>query len=113
MRAHQRLTNKQRKAMEEEIKKQCVDVTQNYELDIDTVWIYVIRKKLGHGSKKMQEIYSDMFALRKEMQAFYKGERDDNIAEFAMRYDLKNDGIDVEKMFEDNQNNHRFEVVFK
>lgn len=107
------LSSQERKALEEEVKKQCVETTEQYELDIDTAWVYAIRKRLNIGSKRMAEIYGDMFELRAQMQDFYKAERNDNIAEFAMRYELKNAGIDVEKMYADNKKNHRFKVVVK
>lgn len=115
MKAHipMRLTNKEQKALENEIKKQCVETTEKYELDIDTVTIWVLHTKFGFGIKRITEFYHEMFSERKKAQEFYKSENDEDIAEFAMRYKLKQDGIDVEKLHRDNKDNRRFTAVLK
>ena len=83
-----RLSAAEKKALDEEIRRQCVDVTGQYELDLDTVAIYILHTVFGFGEKRLKRFYSAMFAKRKEIQAYYQGERHDNTAEVAMRHRL-------------------------
>lgn len=105
-----RLSAAEKKALDEEIRKQCVDVTGQYELDLDTVAIYILHTVFGFGEKRLTRFYSAMFAKRKEIQAYYQGERHDNTAEVAMRHRLQQDGIDVKKMYE-RETDNRFIVT--
>ena len=100
----------QKKAMEQEIRRQCVDVTKQYELDLDTVAIYILHKHFGFGKKRLQKFYSAMFKTRKEIHAYYQGESTDNMAEVAMRHHLLQDGIDVKRMYE-RETDYRFIVT--
>lgn len=103
------LSSQQQKALEAEIRRQCVDVTKQYELDLDTIAIYILHTKYGFGKKRLQEFYMALHEERKQIQAYYKGERNDNTAEVAMRYRLRADGIDVAKMYE-RETDNRFVV---
>lgn len=89
----------EQKALTAEINRQCVEATQRYELDVDTCFVYSMRRH-RISAKKSQEIYADVFQLRKELQEYYQGEKNDNMAETAMRHKLLQDGIDMKKLYE-------------
>lgn len=104
-----KLTNAQKKAIEAEVRRTAVEETRRYEIELDSVTLWVLHRFFGFGQKRLQRFYDLMFSERKEMQDFFET-KDDCIAECAMRSFLKNDGIDVEKMYNDQINARRFEI---
>ena len=100
------------KKMRQEIHRQCIAETEKYEIELDTAWVYAIRKVTKYGTKRMLRIYKAMFAAREEMKEWYQAETGDGIVETAMRFELRRDGIDVEKMYHDEKNNDRLQVKF-
>jgi hypothetical protein len=105
------------KRMRKEIHRQCIAETEKYEIELDTVWVYAIRKvskrkKRPIGKKLMLEIYQAMFEAREEMKEWYQSEDDDGIVETAMRFELRRDGIDVEEMYRNEQESKRLRVRF-
>ena len=102
-----KFTNSQKKSMESEIRKQCVEQVEQYEYLIDTVILWVLHTHFGFGAKRLNRFYNAMFAERKAMQERYEGTDSDDMAEFAMYYKLKERGINVKEMFE-SQEKHRF-----
>jgi predicted subunit of tRNA(5-methylaminomethyl-2-thiouridylate) methyltransferase len=80
-------------------REQCIEQLRQYEMELDSVTLYVLHTEFGFGKQRLERFYHKMFELREAMQAEF-GETDDStIGEFAMRHLLKNEGIDVEEMF--------------
>lgn len=107
------LSNREWKALEREIRKQCVEKTTEYEFRLDTVWLYLIHTELGVGKRKISEFYDKVFTERENMkQRFMPDEGDaEDLSEFAMAYKLKQDGIDIAKMF--NEHEHKLKSELK
>ena len=104
------LPEKAAKAMQKEIRRQCVAQSEIYEIESDTVWIYAIRevskrKKRPIGKKLMLEIYQAMFEAREKMKEWYQADDGDGIVETAMRFELRHEGIDVEEMYRNEESN--------
>ncbi|MBO5701337.1 MAG: hypothetical protein J6S71_02755 [Clostridia bacterium] len=106
-------TSAQRKAMLSEIRRQCVENTRKYEIELDSVTLYVLHRFFGFGKKRLQLFYSIMFKERKAMQDFFEDEDGECIAEYAMRQELRKDGIDVEKMYNEQVDPRKFKVIVK
>ena len=97
MRARRQMTSQERKIMDKEIQKQCVEVSDQFELDYDTVQIFALYTYLGFGKKRIIEFHKHMVKVRNELKEFYcADDKDPTIHFFAMRQRLKEKGIDVE-----------------
>ena len=102
----EQLNAKQKNALAKEIRSQCIEQTKQYEMDLDTIPIYILHTRYGFTIEQIEEFYSLLFTEREEMKKYFEptiGEADSDIDVFAMRYLLKEDGIDVEKMYNDRQ----------
>ena len=97
MKAIRSMTKEERKAMNAEIRKRCVEVSNQYELDYDTMQIFVL---FFHKKWPLEEIidyHRVMVRERNELKEFYEADdKDPDIHFFAMRSKLKEKGIDVE-----------------
>ena len=105
------------KEMRREIHRQCISEVEKYEIEFDTSWVYAIRKvskeiKRPIGKKLMLRIYKAMFEAREEMKEWYQADEDDGIVETAMRFELRREGIDVEKMYREEKEHSRLRVRF-
>ena len=110
VRLPERMTSRQAKALEGEIRRQCVAKTRQYEYLLDTVAVYVLHTQFGFGEQRLRKFYDALFAERKAMQERYEGSDSDDLAEFAMYWKLKEAGIDFKAMFEEHENEHRFKA---
>lgn len=106
-------TSAQRKAMLSEIRRQCVENTRKYEVELDSVVLYILHRHFGFGKKRLLRFYEAMYRERREMQDFFMDDDGECIAEYAMRAELKKDGIDVEKMYTDQEGSEKFKVFVK
>ena len=94
------MTKQERKAMDREIRKRAVEICNEFELDYDTVQIYMLHfYKPKWGKKQITDFHKAMVQERNELKKRYSadyGEEDPRIHFFAMRQKLKEKGIDVE-----------------
>lgn len=82
-----------------EARAQCIEQLRQYEMELDSVVLYVLNTEFGFGKGRLERFYHKMFEQRTAMQNEF-GETDDStIGEYAMRWILKEKGIDVEEMF--------------
>lgn len=102
-----KFSNAQKQSLKSEIRKQCVAQTQQYEMLIDTVSLWVLHTHFGFGAERLKHFYEAVFTERKAMQERYEGTDSDDMAEFAMYSKLKERSIDIKEMFEA-QEKHRF-----
>lgn len=107
------LTQKEWRAVRSEIRQQCLEQTEQYEAQLDVVTLYAINRVFGHGKSKLEYFYSEMFKLREEMKEYYGNGEDEGMGDFAMYIKLKEKGIDVQKMYEEQAVSRRFKVKVK
>ncbi len=120
MNARMPLSSAQKKALVNEVRRQCVEQTEQYEISIDAVFIYTLLespplKKMKLGKQRIEQIYGDMFRFRKEMQERYQSsdDADTGIGDFAIIMKLKERGIDIEQMYHAQADSQRFKVKVK
>jgi hypothetical protein len=102
MKARRQMTSQERKIMDKEIQKHCVEVSDQFELDYDTAQIFALYTYLGLGKKRITEFHKHMVKVRNELKEFYcADDKDPDIHFFAMRQKLKEKGIDVEAIREE------------
>lgn len=106
----EKMTARQARSLDAEIRRQCVAKTRQYEYLLDTVSVYVLHTVFGFGETRLRRFYNALFAERKAMQERYEGSDSDDLAEFAMYCKLKDAGIDFKAMFEEHDNEHRFKA---
>lgn len=99
MKAIRSMSKEERKAMNAEIRRRCVEICERYELDYDTMAIYILHFYYGFGLKRIKEYHRRLIKERNELKAWYSADNtqeDSDIHFFAMRQKLKDKGIDVE-----------------
>lgn len=103
------LTNRERKALENEINRQTAQNVKNLSLNLQALVLWQLHEQRGWGKKQLLEFQKAFLPAIKELQRFYELENASE-TDFVCRYKLKNEvGIDVEaldEMFE-------FQVVMK
>ena len=97
------------KAIMPEIRQQCIEQTERYEVELDVVTLYTLNKIFGFGKKRLDRFYNEMFRLRDEMKERYRL-GDDSMGDYAMYVKLKEKGIDVKQMYDNQTESHRFIV---
>ena len=116
-----KLTVAQQKALDREIRAQCVERVKDYEIMLDAALIYALRQELGFGKDRLKRIYDAMFRCREEAKEFYKYQDSngtvheashDDVA-FAMLWELKQLGIDVEAWYDEQSSGNRLIAVYK
>jgi len=108
-RAPVQLTAKDRKAINAEIRRQCIEQTAQYEAELDVVVLYALHNIFGFGKERLERFYREMFKLRNEMKQRYGTSEDDTMGDFAMYVKLKEIGVDVQALY-DEQNEQKFKV---
>jgi hypothetical protein len=99
MKAIRSMSKEERKVMSVEIRKRCVEICKQFELDYDTMAIYILHFYYGFGEKRIKEYHKHLVRERAELKEWYgsdKGQDETDIHFFAMREKLKAKGIDVE-----------------
>jgi hypothetical protein len=99
MKAIRHINKQEKKLMDGEIRKRCVEICNQYELDYDTMMIYILHFGYGFGLKRILEFHKTLVKERNELKEWYgadKSQEDSDIHFFAMRQKLKDKGIDVE-----------------
>lgn len=93
-----RLSNKERKAIEREIRFQTAKNVKNLSLNLQAIVLWNLHEQLGFGQKRLIEFQRSFLPLIKELQEFYMAE-DAEETEFILLYKLKNEvGVDVSKL---------------
>lgn len=93
-----RLSNKERKEIEREIRRQTASNVKNLSLNLQAIVLWNIHEQLGFGQKRLLEFQKTFLPLIKELQEFYMAE-DSEETEFILLYKLKNEvGVDVREL---------------
>ena len=112
-RAPLQLTQKEWKALRDEIRTQCLEQTEQYEAQLDVVTLYALSQVFGFGKVRLERFYNEMFKLREEMKNRYGNGEDEGMGDFAMFVRLKEKGVDVQKMYEEQVGSQKFKVKVK
>lgn len=107
-----KMSKSQRAAIDREIKDEMLRITEKYELEFDTILVYVLNKELGLGKKRIKRLYHQLINNRLELRSFYADDNnsDSNIDIFAMKKILEKKGIYLPQLF-DEIAKERFEDV--
>ena len=93
-----RLSNKERKEIEREVRIQTAKNVKNLSLNIQAIVLWNLHEQLGFGQKRLIEFQRSFLPLIKELQDFYMAE-DAEETEFILLYKLKNEvGVDVSQL---------------
>ena len=104
-----RLTNKERKALEDEINRQTAKNVKDLSLNLQALVLWELHEQLGLKKKKLLEFQKAFLPMIQELQRFYEVKNADE-TEFVCKYKLKNEvGIDVENLAE----MFEFQIVVK
>jgi hypothetical protein len=99
MKARRVVSANEKRIRDKEIRRQCVAICNQFELDYDTMAIYILHYFYGFGAKRIEEYHRHLIEERNELKEFYEADdKDPYIHFYAMRQKLKADGIDVEAL---------------
>ena len=102
MKARRVISSEEKRIRDKEIKRQCVVICNQFEVDYDTVMIYILHYYYGFGLKRIKEFHKTLIKERAELKKFNQADdKDPDIHFYAMRQKLKADGIDVEAIREE------------
>lgn len=112
VRLPEKMTARQARSLDAEIRRQCVAKTLEYENLYDIAWLYVLHvaPRTRLGKKSLEEIYDMVFAIRQEMQEYYQCTVGDGMGDYAMYRKLKDDGIDLDAMFDKHKHERKFKA---
>lgn len=88
-----RLTSAQIKALETEIRRQCVEETRKYEVLIDAVIFDAFARKIGYDRELLKEVYDEVACQRARAKAEYQ--KEGLQTDFASFFSLQAHGIDL------------------
>jgi hypothetical protein len=101
MKARPHRTCAEKRALKKEIQKQCAEICNQFELDYDTVQIYIQFFYKNWTLEEIIDYHKVLVKERNELKEFYEADdKDPDIHFFAMRSKLKEKGIDVEAIQE-------------
>lgn len=90
-----KLTNKEFRALKDEIRAQCVDETRKYEVLIDAVIFNQVAKEIGYDKEVLKRIYDRVYEAREKASKEYK--LDGLSSDMAAFMELQKNGIDIMK----------------
>lgn len=93
------MTSNERKAMMDEIKRQCVEINDQYLADLDAVILFILHDKYGFGPKRLRKFWEEVKLGVKELQEYYCMPDD---AAWLAKYKLKEIGVDIDAWEKEN-----------
>lgn len=93
------MTKEEKKVRDAEVRQACVEICNKFEVDYDTMMIYILHFYKGYGLKRIMDFHRTLIREREELKKWYSadvGQNEADIHFFAMRQKLKAKGIDVE-----------------
>ena len=94
-------TKSEKRALQKEIQRQCAETCNRFELDYDTMQIYIQFFYKKWTLEEIVDYHRVMVRERNELKEFYEADdKDPDIHFFAMRQKLKEKGVDVEAIQE-------------
>lgn len=89
------LTAAEKKAMDIEIKRQFAEQERQYHLELDAIILWVLRKQLGFGPKRLKRFYTQFAPAVWELLKYYEMSEEDQ--SWLCTRKLKDHGVDIEK----------------
>ena len=89
-----------------EIKRQCVELNEEYELELDALYLWTLHEDFGFGKIRLTRVYESMMRKRKELHDRYQPdhsidrEADVNIEHSVAYHRLLDYGFDVLQEYE-------------
>lgn len=94
------LTNREFKALKDEINRQTAENVQKLSQDLQALILWQLREQLGFGKKRLLRFQKRFIPAIRELQEYYMA-RSDAETDYICRYKLKNElGIDVAELDE-------------
>ena len=92
------LTNKQRRALYDEVNKQTARNVQNLSQNLQAMVLWCLHEHLGFGKKRLLRFQKAFLPMIEDLQQYYLAENAEETA-FALKYRLKHEcGIDVDEL---------------
>lgn len=96
-----KLTNAEKKAMDIEIRKGIAENTRKHEMELTAMILRQLRKTYGFGEERLRRFVDNFDPDLDTLLARY--ETGDGSEPWLCTRELKEDGIDIEQWFNDNQ----------
>lgn len=91
-------------AMTAEIRRQCVEINAEYELELDALVLWTLHEQNGWGCVRLMRFYECLLSNRKELHDFYSGDKpnksDIGIEYFAATQKLRQIGFDIKAIYQ-------------
>lgn len=95
-----KLTNKQMKALCDEVNRQTAKNVKNLSQNLQAMVLWCLHEHLGFGKKRLMRFQKAFMPMIQELQDFYLAENAEE-TQFVCKYRLKHEvGIDVEELDE-------------
>lgn len=95
------LTVAERKAMNIEIQKDLAEFNRKNAIEIDALFIWWLRRKLGFGPKRLKEFYLDFSEAFEALIAHYEMPKTEGV--WLCTEQLKEEGIDIEEWVKESE----------
>ena len=92
------MTNAQKKAMDEEIKKRVLEIDKEWSIDADAVVLWTLHVCFGFGQKRLKQFWETCLKEHKRLREYYKLPPEDD--GWLYRRKLQDIGVDVEEWYE-------------
>lgn len=99
MKARYGFTSQGNAAMKKEIKRQIREQEENYFDGLMAIMLWSMHINRGYGAKRLKEIYGEVWETYNKMRGFF--ETNDT---FPAEYKLREIGVDMEKLKNENAN---------
>lgn len=96
-----KLTNAEQKAMDIEIRKSIAENTRKHEMELTAMILRQLRKTYGFGEERLRRFFDAFDADLDTLLKRY--ETGDGSEPWLCTRELKEDGIDIEQWFDNNQ----------
>lgn len=101
------LSNSQKAAINQEVRKQHAEITKQWDSDYEAMMLWVLHTCYGFGKKRLLEFRKAFMHEAQELRNFYEMPED---PAYPAKIKLKEIGIDVDRLLEEEQNNGQEET---
>lgn len=69
--------------------------------DLDCLWLMAIASSFDLEPEQIEAVYRELYAVRAEYMQFYESDGYDGMCEIAARHNLRNLGVDIDRLQEE------------
>lgn len=95
------LSQKERKAMNDEINRQILERDEAFSLDFDSTVLWTLHICFGFGKKRLRRFWDTFLAEHNRLREYYQMDPEDN--GWLCRRKLKDIGVDVEEWYREQE----------